>query len=233
MTRTSSPPSFVVVEGLDGVGKSTLAAALAQALGAELLATPPEELRQVRGAVDASFARSALARQLFYAATVADASDRVRALLRRGRPVVLDRYLLSTLVYAELVSGARALALDDLAARIAAPDATLLCVAPLAARKARLEARGAPLLAHDALTATPEGHEAGMAAYRRRRRHPAAGRMAELDLGRLAPAEAVRRALRIVRSARLPVAAPPHAAALAAGVSSAGTPPGDLVRRVV
>jgi dTMP kinase len=91
---------FIVVEGLDGTGKSTLAAHLAERLGATLLRTPATELSTVRPVVDAAFAQSPVAAQLFYGATVVLASDRARTLLAQGTPVVIDRYWLSTVVYA-------------------------------------------------------------------------------------------------------------------------------------
>ncbi len=91
---------FIVVEGLDGTGKSTLAAHLAERLGATLLRTPATELSTVRPVVDEAFAQSPVAAQLFYGATVVLASDRARTLLAQGTPVVIDRYWLSTVVYA-------------------------------------------------------------------------------------------------------------------------------------
>lgn len=42
----------VVIEGLDGTGKSTLAASLAGALGARLARCPPESLRSIRPIFD-------------------------------------------------------------------------------------------------------------------------------------------------------------------------------------
>ena len=39
---------FIVIEGLDGTGKSTIAKTLATALNAELLATPDASLKKAR-----------------------------------------------------------------------------------------------------------------------------------------------------------------------------------------
>jgi dTMP kinase len=198
-SRHNRPP-FVVVEGLDGVGKSTLARGLAHALDAELLSTPPSSLGDVRAAADTAFARCPDAMELFYAATVAAASCDIRRILCGGRPVVLDRYLLSTLVYAEL--RARPLPLADLAGRLAVPDLTLLCVAPLPERRLRMERRGTEALPHDAMTLSEAGHAAGLRGYRNQAAHEVAGRLVELDLGALDADAALARATELVVGVR-------------------------------
>lgn len=89
---------FIVIDGPDGAGKSTLAASLAQHLGAEVLTREPfyESTRELLFAADASPAELAIAM----------AHDRYQHLRRevepalaRGATVVCDRYMLSTLVY--------------------------------------------------------------------------------------------------------------------------------------
>ena len=80
-------PALIVLEGLDATGKSTIARSLAQSLDAELMSTPPSELRGVRTYVDDLYEANGLASQLFYASTVAFASDRARALMAKGRSV--------------------------------------------------------------------------------------------------------------------------------------------------
>lgn len=83
---------FIVLEGLDGVGKSTLTAGLAQHLRAALWKPPGEELSSVRAVIDQELSRDPLSGPLFYAATIAEASVKIRAELARGRDVVCDRY---------------------------------------------------------------------------------------------------------------------------------------------
>lgn len=133
-------PMLIAVEGLDGTGKSRLASALATRLGADLLRTPGVELAPLRAPLDAHFAPSAVATQLFYAATVALASTHARASLGQGRSAVIDRYWLSTVVYAK----ARAASVDlaCVAETLVAPDLTVYLYADVETRARRLSLRG-------------------------------------------------------------------------------------------
>ncbi len=159
---------IIVLEGLDGVGKSSACLALARALGAASLSTPTAEVRAFRERFDGAF-RDPLARSVAYAATVVEAGRRARQLVQSGRPVVIDRYWLSTLVYAE-----RPEALAGLGEAVEAPDLTLYLHAPLALRRARLRARG-PLHEHDLHTLI-EANDARLdRLYRGLLRHRAAG----------------------------------------------------------
>lgn len=131
---------FIVVEGLDGTGKSTLAAQLAARLGAALLRTPSQEFNAVRPVVDAAFAASPVAAQLFYGATVVHASDRARALLAQGTPVVIDRYWLSTVVYAACRNAH--IDLSPVEPVLLCPDLTVFVEADEDVRRERLAVRG-------------------------------------------------------------------------------------------
>lgn len=132
-------PVVVVVEGLDGTGKSTAARLLADRLGAELVQTPPAELQDVRSLIDDALRPSPLARKLFYAATVALASDEARRNLAAGRSTVIDRYWLSTLAYGELLGADTSLA--AVGAALLRPTLTLLLEAPTAVRLGRMRQR--------------------------------------------------------------------------------------------
>ena len=134
-------PMVIAVEGLDATGKTTLAAALAEVLGAELFTTPPAELRGgPRRAIDSVYTDHPLASQLFYASTLAYVSDRMRETLTGGRHAVVDRFWLSTLSYDVLRRDA--LDLDPLVAQLLPCDLTLYLHAPVAVRAQRLAHRG-------------------------------------------------------------------------------------------
>lgn len=112
-SKPASPPTprgrFIAIEGIDGAGKSTLARALAEALGlGPCAALTSEPSRNEVG----RFARACLEGQvpaaqhyspqqwaaLFVADRLQHARD-IHTWLLSGRHVVCDRYALSTLVY--------------------------------------------------------------------------------------------------------------------------------------
>lgn len=132
-------PAFIAVEGLDGVGKSTIVRLVAELTCAEALATPGADLEPVRRSLEPTFDAHPDARMLWYASTVMLASDRIRALRRAGRAVVVDRYFLSTLVYAELRGAS--LRLAEVERCLVTPHLTVYLHAPRAAREARMRTR--------------------------------------------------------------------------------------------
>ena len=146
-----SQPKFIVFEGLDGSGKSTCAAQLAEHIGAELMTTPSPRVRLYRDDLIESLGSSQEARQLFYLATVFAASDEVAALLQRGQSVVLDRYFLSTQAYAAF-RGSQ-LAVDEVQRLLRPADVTVYMDTPLATRVARLHRRGSSAADLETVTA--------------------------------------------------------------------------------
>ena len=168
---------LVVLEGLDGCGKSTVARLLAERTGARLLRTPSQELAAVRAVVDAALDVDPLSRALFYAASVLAASDQARRSLASGRTVVMDRYWLSTLAYAE-ASGVR-LRLPDVERRLVPATVTVFLQAPSAVRRARMAGRD--LSPHDRLSLEPGPARVLEAAYLARAGHPLAGCFLILD----------------------------------------------------
>ena len=94
---------LVTIEGIDGAGKSTLAAALADRLGAVLLREPggvalSERIRSL--VKDPALTVSARAEALLYAAARAQlVEERLRPLLDAGETVLLDRFVDSSLAY--------------------------------------------------------------------------------------------------------------------------------------
>ncbi|MBS3117544.1 thymidylate kinase [Candidatus Woesearchaeota archaeon] len=86
---------FIVLEGGDGVGKSTICEHLSERIEAMLIKTPGEIHSPIRSLVEGE--AQPLAKFLYYLSSVKYASDLVAAVLRDG-PVVCDRYIWSSLV---------------------------------------------------------------------------------------------------------------------------------------
>jgi dTMP kinase len=140
---------FIVIEGPDGAGKSTLAAALADRLrqaGADVL-----PVREPGGTVPAELARQALldpasdldpeTELLFVAAARAHLVQAViRPALEAGRTVLSDRYDLSTMAYQAAGRGLPAdvvHAVNRTATRGLTPDLTLVLDVPPAEGRRR------------------------------------------------------------------------------------------------
>jgi dTMP kinase len=140
---------FIVIEGLDGTGTTTLAGLLADALKAR-----DQRVRLTAEPTDGPFGRL-LRRHLSGAITLdpataaliftADRQDHLMGLIRpalaAGRWVVSDRYMLSTLAYqgAEGVSPEAVLAAS---ATFEAPDVTFVLDVPETERRRRMDGRG-------------------------------------------------------------------------------------------
>jgi dTMP kinase len=140
---------LVTIEGLDGAGKTTLAGALAEHLGATLLREPGgvEASERIRDLVkDPALHVSPRAEALLYAAARAQLVDeRLRPALERGELVLLDRFVDSSLAYQ---GAGRELGIDEVAAINAfgtgglTPDLTLLLRVDPATGRARQDTRG-------------------------------------------------------------------------------------------
>ena len=144
----------MTIEGLDGAGKTTLAAALVAALrergaDAELLREPGgvELSERIRDLVkDPALRVGGPAEALLYAAARAQlVEERVRPLLDAGRWVLLDRFVDSSLAYQGAARGLgvdRVRALNLFATGDLVPDRTLLLRLDPEAGRARLAGRG-------------------------------------------------------------------------------------------
>jgi dTMP kinase len=148
--------TLITIEGIDGAGKSTLAAELVHALAqrdveATLLREPGgvRTAERIRELVHDPGARiGARTEALLYAAARAQlVEEALVPLLAEGRVVLLDRFVDSSLAYQ---GAGRGLGIDAIAAVNAfgtgglAPDRTLLLRLDPAAGRARSVARGAP-----------------------------------------------------------------------------------------
>lgn len=125
---------LITLEGLDGSGKTTLAAGLAAAYPALTVLREPGGVvlaERVRALVtDPALAVDPRAEALLYAAARAQlVAEELRPLLAAGRPVLLDRFVDSSLAYQ---GGGRGLGVEAVAAINAfatgglVPDRTLL-----------------------------------------------------------------------------------------------------------
>ena len=155
---------LITIEGLDGAGKTTLAAALAERLPGrvEVLREPGgvELAERIRALVrDPAIAVEPTAEALLFAAARAQlVAERIRPLLAEGATVILDRFVDSSLAYQ---GAARGLGVDAVRAMNdfgVTPDVTLLLRADPATARAR---RGDPA---DRLELEPEAFFAAVAA---------------------------------------------------------------------
>ena len=143
---------LITLEGLDGSGKTTLAAGLAAAFPALTLLREPGGVvlaERVRALVtDPALAVDPRAEALLYAAARAQlVAERLMPLLARGSHVLLDRFVDSSLAYqgAGRGLGVEAIrALNAFATGGLVPDVTLLLRLPAALGRSRQAARAAP-----------------------------------------------------------------------------------------
>lgn len=101
-------PNFVIIEGPDGCGKTTVARALVERMGGLYLADPGstplgERLREIL--LDPKVACSSLAQCYMFTAARAESLRLAAAALSEGRSVVYDRGWPSTLVYQGYAEG--------------------------------------------------------------------------------------------------------------------------------
>jgi thymidylate kinase len=135
---------FVCIEGLDAVGKTTVAKALAVALEGVYYKTPSSPYDSLRASIDAK--ADPVARFYFYLSAVAFASAEIGELLKTS-PVVCDRYLYSTVAYHRAMDAR--LRADGHALGLLVPDYAALLVVDEGERLRRLSGRaGGPV--HDA-----------------------------------------------------------------------------------
>jgi thymidylate kinase len=92
---------FVVLEGGDGTGKSTLTTQLANQYAGEAYSTPPEKFRKYRSEMDR--VGTPEEHYSFYREAVLVASDEINSLKKDSRMVFCDRYWISTVTYHEVM----------------------------------------------------------------------------------------------------------------------------------
>jgi dTMP kinase len=140
---------LITIEGIDGAGKTTLAAALAERLDATLLPEPGgvELAERIRALVkDPALRVDARAEALLYAAARAQlVAERLMPLLADGRTVVLDRFVDSSLAYQGAARGLgveAVRAINDFGTGGLVPDVTLLLRVDPSTGRSRQDVRG-------------------------------------------------------------------------------------------
>ena len=129
---------LVALEGLEGVGKTTLGKMVAERLPATYLKSPPDEMNS---------ARAFVARQgdpacsfYFYLSSLYAMQRAIEGALDQGRGVIADRYIGSTIAYHDQGRSFVPPAFDPRGLRKADVTVHVRCDAD--ARSARLEQRG-------------------------------------------------------------------------------------------
>lgn len=187
----NSRPVFIVVEGIDGCGKTTLVTLLAEHLGVNLLKCPPEELGNVRGLFD----EDDVAHKLFYAASNKLVSAKVAELMASGVSVVCDRFWLSTKVYSSVRKSD--IGLDDFERCLVQPDFTIYLHLDETIRQQRMTRRGAM----DAIDERSVKDVARLrAAYDDELSKPFSGQVLRIDTGAGSPEELVQSILAQIKS---------------------------------
>lgn len=88
--------NFIVIEGVDGSGKTSVGERLAKKIDGAYFATPPEGYEDIRDYINE--AASPEARFLYYLSSVIDVSDKIKK-SKENKTSVCVRYVWSTLVY--------------------------------------------------------------------------------------------------------------------------------------
>jgi len=131
-------PKLVVIEGVDSVGKTTIARMLEDELGYSYLYTPQPPLSTIRGMVEEM--NDINTRFFYYLTSVIAVQPRLIDILASGKKVVVDRYIYSTMaMHSVLGASVHAVAMRDLP--ILWPDAGFLLTAASDVRITRMNAR--------------------------------------------------------------------------------------------
>jgi dTMP kinase len=132
---------FICIEGIDGVGKSTVAKRLAEAINGVYFKTPSKPYSDAREAIDQQ--ADTISRFYFYLSSVTFASQQI-ARLCSTTPVVCDRYIYSTYAYhlaKDPTLSSRIVALPVVLPTIHIPDLTVLLTSEEQERQRRLAIR--------------------------------------------------------------------------------------------
>jgi dTMP kinase len=118
---------FIVLEGVDLSGKTTLAPLLANELGAKLLKSPPAPFDAIKTSVLEN--ASSFARLLYFLAANLEVSRIITGVLKH-QPVICDRYVWSTIAYHSAIENSPETNIDNILSllinSLAVPDLVVL-----------------------------------------------------------------------------------------------------------
>jgi thymidylate kinase len=138
---------FIVIEGLDATGKSTLVEKLADELMAEKLECPPLACAGLRIQFDDC---EPLQRRAFYRFTNLVASEQAKEALEHS-DVVMDRFWTSTAAFSAMDDGfEHDVPLGQYPPEISSPDILILLIVDEENRLLRMSGRGEPETAEEA-----------------------------------------------------------------------------------
>lgn len=138
-------PIVIVVEGVDGVGKTTLAKRIADEFKFFYLYTPQPPLASIRREIEAL--RSYRSRFFYYLASIIAVQDMIDEKLEKGISVIIDRYVYSTFIMHKYL-GVNVSCVEMEQLPIRWPDIGILLTADTAIRESRRNTRG-EIIRHD------------------------------------------------------------------------------------
>lgn len=132
--------NFIVVEGFDGSGKSTITKWMCEQFGYEYHKTPMGLFASIRNHFDMQEV-NLVERFCFYAADCMRASIYIQKKLKEGQPIILDRYYYSTISYHESKYPGISKLLPNLFAPLLKPDLILYVKTNFSLTKERMLGR--------------------------------------------------------------------------------------------
>lgn len=133
---------FIVIEGLDGVGKTAVTNYFARKYGYKVVKTPTYPLQSLRRLFD--YSKNATFRMLYYLLASVIASFQICHLLKKSH-VICDRYIISTIAYHEC-AGANTTIARYISRCILHPNLSIHLTATEDIRNARMAHRSSPNL---------------------------------------------------------------------------------------
>lgn len=99
LERGNKLSKFIALEGLHGVGKSTVAELIAQRVGVVVTPTIPEEFSSARKLVNSGF--SIESRYMLFLSATLSTGERVEQMIKNGMDVVVESYIFRSIAFHE------------------------------------------------------------------------------------------------------------------------------------